>query len=64
MKRFYEEPVVEITVFDKENIMTASNVVNTAEGTASTHVESIEAAYGTTPGTEYASAQVYGSYGW
>lgn len=26
MKKFYEQPVVEITVFDEESIMTASTV--------------------------------------
>lgn len=29
MKKFYENPVVEITVFDVEDVITASNILST-----------------------------------
>jgi hypothetical protein len=42
MKKFYELPVVEITVFDVEDVITTSvTKVNTAEGDINQHINDI-----------------------
>lgn len=64
MKKFYESPIVELTVFDVEDVITASGEieVNTLEA-------DVEALKATINGSTYANANevkatTYGSYNW
>lgn len=62
MKKFYEQPVVEITVFDEESIMTASTVETSLldEAQLQAMVEHINDNTGVT-----VQAKAYSnSYGW
>ena len=64
MKKFYESPVVEITVFDVEDVITASvqstNAMNTDQLDAL--VSDIEGTYTNTDAT--VSVSNFGSYTW
>ncbi|MBQ9757008.1 MAG: hypothetical protein IJW15_01145 [Clostridia bacterium] len=64
MKKFYESPIVELTVFDVEDVITASGVVNTI-----TDTEDVEALINAINAGTYSGAQIdrtatYGAYNW
>ncbi|MBR2453188.1 MAG: hypothetical protein IKB32_03985 [Clostridia bacterium] len=65
MKKFYESPIVELTVFDVEDVITASGIVNTI--TDGEDVEALIQAINnnTYTGTvDAAEKYVAGSYNW
>ncbi len=64
MKKFYESPIVELTVFDVEDVITASAViyVNTLDPDAN-----LDALTGEIEGKKYAAMRSYatdGPYNW
>ena len=61
MKKFYEQPVVEITVFDEESIMTASTVetARLTDDQLAAMVDDINKTGGTVQAKAYSI-----SYGW
>lgn len=66
MKKFYELPVVEITVFDVEDVITTSIVsTRNLEGAdLAAFTAGVEAQYGGDNGTVVTSAYEGGSYTW
>lgn len=63
MKKFYEQPVVEITVFDEESIMTAS-IVETSLLTDAELQAMVIDINRKTGGTVQAKAYNRNTYGW
>lgn len=62
MKKFYEQPVVEITVFDEESIMTASTV-ETARLTDE-QLEAMVEDINNKPGVTVQAKAYRSTYGW
>lgn len=63
MKKIYESPIVEITVFDVEDVITTSvATINTATEWTAANVAADVAAYATKVGAD--TVGHYGSYNW
>lgn len=67
MKKFYESPIVEITVFDVEDVITAS--IGTSGETGETmqqYIDAVKADLNVAPESTTAAAEVYdfGAYNW
>ena len=63
MKKFYESPIVEITVFDVEDVITTSvATINTATEWDANTVKNNVAEYAAKVGTD--AVGHYGSYNW
>lgn len=64
MKKFYENPVVEITVFDVEDVITVSVVGSTlTEEAANQLIDAIETG-AVIDNTNVIAAKKYSSYNW
>ena len=64
MKKFYENPVVEITVFDVEDVITVSVVGTTlAPGAAEQLIDAIESG-AVIENTSIIAAKKYSAYNW
>ncbi len=65
MKKFYKNPVVEITVFDVEDVITVSVVGTTlSDGAAAQLIEAIENDSAVIENTSVIAAKKYSAYNW
>ncbi len=65
MKKFYENPVVEITVFDVEDVITVSVVGSTlTDAAAEQLIDAIETEGAVIENTNIIAAKKYSAYNW
>jgi hypothetical protein len=63
MKKFYESPVVEITVFDVEDVITTSvKNIDTTDGNVTQYIKDVKNNYAGTADAKVVSD--FGSYTW